>query len=156
MKYNKGWENLRPIKKGEVRNPTGKGGGPNPELTELRRMSAHQVAEIGTLIVSKNLTKLQDIINDAIGTKTKPPNPNSKHSALKVWMARVALKGIGKGDPHALDVLLNRIVGKVKDRIEVGGLDGGPVRALVGAMSAEERETELKRLRKMRDDAGED
>lgn len=137
------------FKPGQSGNPLG-GKLHNPELRAIKRLTAHEVAEIGTLIISKNLTKLRAIVKDA------KDNPDSKHSGLKSWIAMVAIKGISKGDAHALDVLLNRLVGKVKERIELTGEDGGPVRQLVGSMTPEERKAELRRLRKMRQEAGED
>lgn len=137
------------FKKGVSGNPTGSK--PQSQIaTAIKRLTAAEVAEIGTIIVSKNIPKLREILRDA---KT---NPNSKHSILKVWIAQVAFKGLTKGDPHALDVLLNRLIGKVKDQIELTGQNGGPVRQIVGAMTQEERLAELKILRKNRKDAGED
>lgn len=137
------------IKKGEVRNPLG--GRAHDQTDKLiRRLTQAEIADIGTLVIAKNITKLRDIIRDA------QKNPDSKHSALKVWMAAVAIKAMQKGDAHSMDVLLNRIAGKVKDHVEVTGSNGGPVRSIVGAMSKEERQAELKRLSKMRKDAGED
>lgn len=137
------------FKKGQSGNPTGANQF-TKEMRAVRRLAAAEVAEIGTLIVSKNATKLKAILSDAKN------NPESKHSALKVWMAAIALKGITKGDPNAMDVLLNRVVGRVKEKIELTGEEGGPLRHLVGAMTPEERQAELRRLRKMRSDAGDD
>lgn len=137
------------FKKGQSGNPLG-GKLHNPELRAIKRLSRAEVAEIGTLIVSKNVTKLQAIVKDSL------KNPDSKHSALKAWMARIAIRGMAKGDAHAMDVLLNRLIGKVKDEIELTGKEGGPIRQLVGQMTSEERKAELLRLRKMRKEAGED
>lgn len=111
--------NLRPIKKGQVLNPLG-AGAHDPELRALKRLTAHEVAEIGSMIVQRNLPALQQIIKES-------KDLDSKHSALKVWMATIAIKGISKGDSHALDTLLNRITGRVKEKIELTGADGGPV-----------------------------
>lgn len=122
----------------------------DPVMRAIKRLTRAEVAEIGALIVSKNISKLKEIVEDAKG------NDDSKHSALKVWIATIAIKGISKGDAHALDVLLNRLVGKVKDEIELTGKEGGPIRSLVGSMTKEERLAELRRLRKIRSDAGED
>lgn len=146
-----------PFKKGVSGNPLG-GKLHNPELRAIKRLTSAEVAEIGTLIVSKNAKKLKDIITDAMGDKSKgiSANPDSKHSSLKVWIATVALKGITKGDAHALDVLLNRITGRVKEKIELTGEEGGPIRQIVGAMTPDERKLELKRLRRIRAEAGED
>lgn len=137
------------FKKGQSGNPLG-ARLHNPELRAIKRLTRAEVAEIGTLIVSKNITKLKAIVKDA------QKNPDSAHSALKVWIAMVALKGMTKGDAHAMDVLLNRLVGKVKDEIELTGKEGGPIRQLVGQMTPEERKAELNRLKKLKREVGED
>lgn len=137
------------FKKGQSGNPQG-GRLHDPFTRMIKRLTSAEVAEVGGLIIKKNITALKSIIEDA------KMNPDSKHSALKVWISTIAIKGITKGDAHALDVLLNRLIGKVKDRIELTGEEGGSVKMLVGAMTPEERERELKRLRQMREDAGED
>lgn len=131
------------IKKGEVRNPLG-AGAHDPMLKAVRRLSAAQVAEIGALVITSNLEGLKKIAE----------NPNS--SALQVWMATIAIRGVKTGDAHRLDILLNRLVGRVKETIELSGENGGPIRSLIGAMSPEERAEELARLRAMRKDAGYD
>lgn len=103
--------NLRAAKKGEVKNPLGANGG--GDLLRIRYMGSKEVAEIGTLVLDKNFEAIKEIVDDAKN------NPNSEHSALTVWMATVAYKGITKGDPYAMDALLNRIVGKVRQEFEI-------------------------------------
>lgn len=101
--------NLRPARKGEpTRNPSG---GHNGALMRIRRLAPVEVAEIGSMILEQNVYELKQIVDDARG-EDKEGNPNSKHSALKVWVATIALRGILKGDPYALDALLTRIMGK--------------------------------------------
>lgn len=140
--------NPNPSKKGQFK--PGQSGNPqggklhNPELRAIKRLTSAEVAEIGSLIVKKNIAGLQAVAKD----------PES--SALKVWMAAIAIKGIKSGDASKLDVLLNRITGKVKERIELSGEDGGPIRSVVGNMTKEERLAEIRRLRKLRKEAGED
>lgn len=77
----------------------------------VRRLASPEVAEIGSLILEQNVHALKAIIDDAKGPDGKG-NPKSKHSALKVWMATIAMRGITKGDPYAMDAILNRVVGK--------------------------------------------
>jgi hypothetical protein len=45
-------------------------------------------------------------------------------------VASVALKIISKGDMYALDVLLNRLIGKVKDEVLLTG-DGNPFQMII-------------------------
>lgn len=137
------------FKKGQSGNPQG-GKLMNSELRAIRRLTAAEVAAIGTLILSKNVAGLRAVLESA------KSDPNSKNSVLKTWIAAVAIKGIAKGDPHALDILLNRLIGKTADHIKISDPSGGPIRALVGAMTPEERRAELVKLKSMREEAGED
>lgn len=107
----------RDIKPGEIRNPLG-GGSHNPDMKEVRRLTKEQVAEIGTLILTGNLEKLQSIKDE------------KSASVLKIWFASVAIKAISRGDAHSLSVILDRIVGKVKDQLELTGKDGGPIQSV--------------------------
>jgi hypothetical protein len=92
----------------EPGNKMGKGAScHNPALKVVRRMTHDDVAEIGQLIVEGNLEKLQAVKDD------------KNASVLKVWMCSVAIKAISRGDATALNALLDRIVGKVKDKVEV-------------------------------------
>lgn len=139
--------NQRPPKKGEIRNPNGSNGG---ALAPLRKLIIPEIAAIGTLILDQNVAGLQEIITDAGLGKGQQLNPKSSHSALKVWMATVAMRGIAKGDPYALDTLLNRIVGKVPNKLQAIGPDGGELTpATVPGMSSEDRRTEIAHYQKL-------
>jgi hypothetical protein len=96
------------FKKGNKANPLG-AGAHNKELKSIRRLSQEDIAEIGNLILEGNLDKLKEVRS----------NPAS--TVLKVWICSVAINAINKGDPSALNVLLDRIVGKVKDNISLSG-----------------------------------
>lgn len=144
--------NLKPVKKGEVRNP--KGTNANPVALRLRTMAIPEIAEIGTLILDSNVAGLQAIVNDAISAKTGKPLVSSKHSALKVWMATVTLRGINKGDPYALDSLLNRIVGKVPQRLLPPGVgEEGVLSTLPALLPEGDRRVEIERYQKMLENA---
>ncbi len=124
--------NLKPPKKGEIRNPLG-GKAHNPELRMVKRLTAIEVAEIGSLVLKNDIAALKAIAKEQTA------------STLKVMIAAVAVKVIEKGDAHALDVLLNRLIGKVKEHVEVTGVLG------LAPMTSEERTKELIRLRKLRE-----
>lgn len=147
--------NLRPPKKGEVRNPNGHNR--SPVEMRMRKMAEGEIAEIGTLILDQNITALQEIIDDARGPGGKG-NPDSKHSALKVWMAMIAVKGITKGDPYMLDAILNRVVGKVASKMILTGKDGGPIESVstVVELTAEERRAQIAQYQKMLTDTSPD
>lgn len=145
---------MPPPKKGEVRNPLGIN---NPVQTKMRALSMPDIAEIGTLILDQNVADLQAIVDDARGPD-KTGNPDSKHSALKVWMATIAMRGIAKGDHYALDTILNRVVGRVATRIEpvrpTGEEDVLPPPVVQAAilddiLSPDERRAEIKRYQDM-------
>lgn len=108
--------------KGQVANPRG-GGAHDPDKKIIRRLTQVQVAEVGSLILDGNLDELRRIIGDP---KEGVP-PAADASPLKIWFATVALKGISKGDMHSLSIFLDRVVGKVKDKIELSGQNGGPI-----------------------------
>jgi Family of unknown function (DUF5681) len=110
----KGTENLRPYKKGQSGNPEG-GRKHNPIMRRLKALTNEQVAEIGTLILEGNLPQLQAIAKD----DTAP--------ALKVLIASVVAKAMQRGDAHALNIILDRIAGKIKERIELTGDPQKPI-----------------------------
>ena len=80
----------------------------------MRQLTAEEFAEIANLIIKGSIDELKAIAKD------------SKQTALRVMIASVAVKVIHKGDMGALDTLLNRLVGKVKERVEVTGANGAP------------------------------
>jgi hypothetical protein len=141
------------FKPGQVANPLG-GRAHNPELRAIKRLTAAEVAEIGSLVVLGDLQALQEIVKES-----RDPwlyDAEGKHSVLKVWMATIAIKAIQKGDVHGLDVLLNRLIGRTAEKIQISDPDGGPVKHLIGRMTPEEKKAELEKLRKLRAQAGED
>lgn len=123
-----------------MRNPKGVNGG--PDLIKMRTLAAPEIAEIGSMMLDRNVTELQAIVDDA------KSNPTSKHSALKVWMATIAMRGITKGDPYALDALLNRIAGKVSYEVKVTEAEK-PAGTAVALLSPEERRAKIEQYQRM-------
>ncbi len=106
-------KNIKPRwKKGESGNP--KGRPPDMLGKKMRQLTAEEFAEIANLIIKGSIEELRAIARD------------DSQSALRVMIAAVAVKTISKGDMHALDILLNRLVGRVKEQVEISGKDGGP------------------------------
>ena len=100
------------FKKGQSGNPKGR---PKDLLgKKMRQLTAEEFAEIANLIIKGSIEELRAISKD------------ESQSALRVMIAAVAVKTISKGDMDALDKLLNRLVGKVKDHVQVTGMNGGP------------------------------
>ena len=96
----------RPFQKGNCANPNG-ADAHNPLTKAIRRMTHDEISDIGSMLLKGNLEAIQAAAID----------PES--SVLKVWICSVAIKAIEKGDAAALNQLLDRFVGKVKETQDV-------------------------------------
>jgi hypothetical protein len=71
----------------------------------------------------KKLTsvELEKILNNLLMIDPKNLDAFQKEDPLllKTWIASVAATGIKKGDPSALFALLDRLIGKVTDKVQV-------------------------------------
>lgn len=103
------------FQKGEIANPYG--GGPNAPLARrIRTLTRKELIALGNLVVQGNVHELRRIKKDIAHSST-----------LKVMLASVALRVIEKGDVAAMEALLNRLIGKVPDKLHHEGLnDIGP------------------------------
>lgn len=110
----------RSFKPGNKANPKG-GGALSPKIRAIRKITNEHIEEVADVILDGNLDKLKGLLG----------NPDS--SVLKVWLAKAAAEGIRKGDIYPLDLILNRVIGKPKDKVEVTGKDGEPLRQLSDA-----------------------
>lgn len=106
-------------KPGQSGNPTGIN--QDPQVRKIKKLTTEEVVEVGSLLLSKNIVALQHMVEDAL------VNPDSEHSSLKVWIARVVLQGGKKGDARALESVLNRLIGKVADKMIVDGINAPQV-----------------------------
>ena len=96
----------RDFKPGETGNPNGAPKIPE-EIKEARRLNKLQVEEI----LNKFLDwPLQDLVNFTA---------NKNSPVLEVLVARILLEGIKKGDQFRLEFIFQRLVGKVKDEIDM-------------------------------------
>lgn len=118
-------------KKGESGNPSGRPKDP-PGLKRLKNLSREELVEVGNLVIKGNLDALRLVARDKDAT------------ALKTMIAAVCVKVIERGDMQSLDILLNRLIGKVKDEVEVSGANGEPLIALT--MPANGREAPPEKL----------
>jgi hypothetical protein len=115
----------RPFEKG---NKLSKGGQKLPAaLKAVRYLSHDQVAEMGTILLEGNVADVKAIASD----------PNA--SFLKRWTATMAVKGMVTGDVKVWEAVLNRVVGPMKQRLEISGDPVNPVQVRAQAMSPEER-----------------
>src|SRR4051812_6901320 len=95
------------FKKGQIANPRG-AGAHDRTLYEIRRLSNQEVVEVGTLLLLGDITSLRAMAKD------------KNASALKVMLASLVVKAM-RGNVGAFNALLDRIIGKVKDKVEMTG-----------------------------------
>lgn len=110
------------IKKGEVRNPEG-ARAHNQALKNLKHLTKKELADLTNLIIKGDLDQLKRIAKKEV-----------KASVLQVMVAAVCVKVIEKGDMHSLNMLLDRIIGKVKDEVHHSGSVGGEVTGRVSVV----------------------
>lgn len=96
--------NLKPFKPGKSGNPSGRPKDP-PGLKKITNLTKKELVDIGNLVIKKDMFELKRLAT------------NPKATVLQRMIASVAVKVISKGDMHALNLLLDRLVGKVKDEI---------------------------------------
>lgn len=135
----------RPMVKGETRNPKGSSAKAR-NVGKIRALTAAQVAEIGSLI----LTGTRDDLT-AVGADPGAP-------FIQVWFAGLAIKSLQKGDASIFKAILDRIVGKPKESVEVTGAAGGALNISMAhaEMSIAEREARADALAAARKEVGDD
>lgn len=115
-------KNLRPPwKPGQSGNPSGRPKDP-PGMSELRKLTRQTYKELVELMLLDKWDELAKI------------RANPKERPLKRLLASVLVQADRKGDIHALDKLLERVIGKVKEEVHVSGK---PVVIEYGAESVE-------------------
>lgn len=101
------------FKPGNTANPLG-AGAHNQELKKVRKLSLAEVEEMASLVLDANKQKIQEII----------ANPDS--SALRLMIAAVANKAIA-GDTMAMNAILDRVIGRVAEKVQLTGANDGPI-----------------------------
>lgn len=104
MGKEKGWANLKPIKKGEVRNPNG---AKAHFKTKIKGLTKAEYTRIMTAVMESDIDALQAIANDRTA------------STIVVAVAACAVKAISKGDYGTIELMLQRAIGKVKDELDL-------------------------------------
>jgi hypothetical protein len=85
------------------------------EQKKIRNLTNTELKEIASILVKGDVKALEEILKSTKG-----------HTVLKVMLARISKKIMADGDMKDLDLLLNRLVGKVKEQIQT---EGAPVQA---------------------------
>lgn len=96
------------FKKGQSGNPSGR-----PKLTAeqraLRNMTRETIGELTRMLLS----------DDLAGIKAMAETPRCP--AIKLILAKAVFNAVKKGDLHALNLILDRAIGKVAEHVDVGG-----------------------------------
>lgn len=95
-------------KKGQSGNPNGRPAVP-PELKILTHLTKQELVEVGNLVIKGDIKELE--------RKTK----DKSATVLQTMLASIAQRVIRDGDAVALDRLLDRFIGKVKDEVHFTG-----------------------------------
>lgn len=95
-----------PFEPGQSGNPSGR---PklDPDIKRLRGLTRDQFKDLANIILTGTQEDLQRLLDQP------------ETSMLTQWICRVALSGAERGDYRTLDELLNRLIGKVKDEVDV-------------------------------------
>lgn len=89
--------------KGQIANPLG-AAAHNKDVKIIRKLTCEDLETVISLIQFGKLNDLKAISQDRDA------------NVLKIWIASIAVKAINKGDHAALNALLDRVIGKVKDK----------------------------------------
>jgi translation initiation factor RLI1 len=116
--------NLRPPKKGEVRNPQGIN---NPIKQKINRLTQFELQQIGSTMLNKDRVELRKIIKAKSG-----------YSVNQQIFAALALKSLEQADEKCATVVWDRTAGKVSEKIQMFGPDDDPSKA--DALTPEEKE----------------
>ena len=92
------------FKKGQSGNPLG-GKLHDPAVKAFKNLTKAEMVIVGNMIIKGDIEGIKELAKDP------------KANVLQAMIASVAARVISKGDMQALDVLLNRLIGKVKDEV---------------------------------------
>ena len=83
----------------------------SPEVLRMQRMTREELSSCASWLIKGNLKELGKISTDP------------KSSILHVMIARMAMKAISKGDEKTFNAIMDRVVGKPKEMLEVSGVE---------------------------------
>ncbi len=90
---------------GNNANPNGRPKIPE-DIKKIRKLTSKEVTRMGHILMSTP-NDLKDILSDEGAT------------VLSHWIAKICVMGLKQGSPRELNELLNRLIGKVSERVEV-------------------------------------
>ena len=104
-------ENLRPIQKGETRNPNGR----PRKYVSLLREQGYKLSEVNDTIqvlISMTIDELKEVYT------------NPKATILEKTIASAIRKSIEKGSLYSIETLLTRVYGKPKEQVDLNASGG--------------------------------
>ena len=101
-------KNLKPVQKGEIRNPNGR----PRKYVSLLKEQGYKLSEINDTIQVMMSMDMEEL-------KTVWDNP--KATILEKTIAAAMRKSLEKGSLYSLDTLLTRVYGKPKEQIDFKG-----------------------------------
>lgn len=89
-------------------------------LKQVKRFSRQELVECASTLLGSSLAQLRAIREDR------------QAPVIKVMLASICARIIARGDMHALDTLMNRLIGKVRDDVKVSGsIDAPPAQVVI-------------------------
>jgi len=106
----------------------------NKELKELRRLTAEEFVDLGTVLLDATILDIKEIVS----------NPKSK--SLRVWVSTIIMNGIKKGDARSLNEILDRLIGKQKTEVELSGNKANPIMIQHSTLTEEQIDEKIRLL----------
>lgn len=107
----------------------------SPIKKALKGITNENLKELAEILLENNVQALSDV----------EKNPQS--TVLKIWIARAAQRGIEEGDLASLETILNRILGRPKQAMEISGAEGNPIQVQDVTVPLEDRIKLLKGIK---------
>lgn len=119
-------QNLRPIQKGEVRNPNGR---PRKFVSALKEQGykASEVNDAIQVLMSMTIDELKDVYN------------NPQATVLEKTVASAIRKSIEKGSLYSIETLLTRVYGKPKEQVDLNASGGMQIEVIYKNDNLEEK-----------------
>jgi hypothetical protein len=110
----------RDFQHGNKANPLG-GGAVSPVTRAIRKITAETLLDVADLLLDGTIERVEQLAVD----RSAP--------MIKVLLARGILEDHKKGTTENLERILNRTIGKPKDKVELSGAVGGNLAAMTDA-----------------------
>lgn len=99
-------------------NPKGRGK-ENPQKKAIKQLTQKKLLQLANKILNQDYSSLEKLLK-----KVADGGQRETSSPLELLVASCVLKAIQKGDINTLEKLLDRMIGKVSDRLKIEGNSG--------------------------------